>query len=275
MNSSHSITQRTLDRPSLVIRRIALTGTLSAVYLVFRAIPIFPMIFLPGSFFRAGDMIAPLYGILLGPVLGPVAIAIGTIAGYPTVAPSFFLGFDFLPASVCSAISGLLVQGRKKIATVLYAVLLLVFLLSPFTARLISFGGTEVPYNWLHIAGLLLLVSPLTRYAPSVRSSTNGTSALGQFRLRNSSVSYQVLLILLIAFIGTLGQHLTGGIMTEALFGLNYHTTPARFASWQAYWTVIFFLYPIERSIIAVVATVIATPVLLALRSSRIINRLP
>jgi hypothetical protein len=255
-------------------RRLVLTATFSALYVVFRAIPTFPMVAIPGASFRAGDIIAPLYGILLGPLLGPVAILIGTVGGYFTVAPPVLLGFDFLPASICTAMVGLLVRGKRLTASALYAGLLLVFALLPFTAVIIRVAGASIPYNWLHIVGLALLVSPLAGYAARTISSTKKLGEGGQMGSRVIPGGKQFLSILGVALIGTLAQHLMGGILTEAVVGLNFHGVPSRFANWQAFWTFVFFVYPVERSIIAILAALLATPVILTLKASNMIKRL-
>src|ERR1700746_753199 len=81
-------------------RRLAMVGVFSALYAVFRYIPTFPMYGLSGTSFRAGDFLAPMLGILLGPYLAVPCIVIGTVVNY-AAAPPTFLGLDFLPA--CSA----------------------------------------------------------------------------------------------------------------------------------------------------------------------------
>jgi hypothetical protein len=255
-------------------RKLVLTATFSALYILFRAIPTFPNLAIPGTAFRAGDIVAPLYGILLGPFYGPMAIVIGTIGGYFTLAPSVFLGFDFLPASICAVVVGLLVRGNRLAVTTLYTGLLLAFVLLPFTAVFIRIAGAAIPYNWLHIVGLALLVSPLAGYAIRTISPAQGVREQPEKELGFPFGSKQFLSILLVAFIGTLAQHLMGGILTEAVIGLNFHGVPGRFASWSAFWTFVFFVYPFERSVIAILAALLATPVFLALKTSKLINRL-
>ncbi len=251
-----------------------LTATFSALYILFRAIPTFPNVAIPGTAFRAGDIVAPLYGILLGPFFGPMAIAIGTIGGYFTIAPPVFLGFDFLPASICAMVVGLIIRGNRLAVTTLYTGLLLAFVLLPFTAVFIRIGETAIPYNWLHIVGLALLVSPLAGYAIRTISSTKDVRERRENEGGLPFGGKQFLSILLVAFIGTLAQHLMGGILTEAVIGLNFHGVPGRFASWSAFWTFVFFVYPFERSVIAILAALLATPVILALEASKLTNRL-
>src|SRR5206468_1745767 len=93
-----TLTAKTTHRSRLVLDTM-LMASFSALYAVLRSIPTYPMLGIPGATFKAGDIIAPLYGILLGPVLGSISIAFGTTMAFFTGAPPIFLGLDFLPAS--------------------------------------------------------------------------------------------------------------------------------------------------------------------------------
>ena len=245
---------------------LALTASLSAFYVAFRVIPTFPSFGFPGTTFKFGDMVAPLYGILLGPVLGPLAVAIGTVVAFSTGSPPQLLGLDFLPASMCAAIVGLVSRGRRKEAFLLDLALLGVFLALPFAPGPIQVGSSSVPYVWLYVVGLALLVSPLTKWASNVvMQPWKGASR------RN------VLAVLNLALIGTLAQHVTGGILTQAVVGLNFHMVPGRgrYSTWQAFWTFLFWIYPFERAVIAIIAVLIAVPVILILKVSGLSRRLP
>src|SRR5262245_55839941 len=143
---------RTKPRVSIV-NRLVLVASLSALYVVFRLIPTFPMFGVPGASFRAGDFVAPLYGIILGPFLGPLAVILGTVIGFVWV-PPVFLGFDFLPGASSAAIVGLVVRGKRIQSIVLNVVVMLVFAILPFTSLLIPVGNTLVPYVWLHLIGI-------------------------------------------------------------------------------------------------------------------------
>ncbi len=245
---------------------LALTASLSAFYVVFRIIPTFPSFGFPGTTFKFGDMVAPLYGILLGPVLGPLAVAIGTIVAFSAGSPPALLGLDFLPASMCAAIVGLVSRGRRKEAFLLDLALLGIFLALPFAPGPIQVGNSFVPYVWLYVVGLGLLASPITKWASNVvLQDWKGTSR------RN------VLAVLNLALVGTLAQHVMGGILTQAVVGLNFHTIPGRgrYPTWQAFWTFLFWIYPFERAVITLIAVLIAVPVILVLKVSGLSRRLP
>ncbi len=243
---------------------LALTASLAAFYVAFRVIPTFPMFGVPGATFRFGDMVAPLYGILLGPLLAPLAVAIGTIVAFSTGAPPVFLGLDFLPASVSAAIVGLISRGRRKEAFLMDLGLLVTFMALPFAPGPIRVGTASVPYVWLYVVALALLVSPLTKWASNV--------VLQDWR----RISKQTILaVLSLALIGALAQHVTGGVLTQAVFGLYFHKLPGRFPTWQAFWTFLFPVYPFERAVIAIIATFIAVPAILILKVSGLSKRLP
>lgn len=245
---------------------LALTASLSAFYVAFRVIPTFPSFGFPGTTFKFGDMVAPLYGILLGPVLGPLAVAIGTVVAFSTGAPPVLLGLDFLPASMCATIVGLVSRGRRKEAFLLDLALLGIFLALPFTPGPIQVGNSLVPYVWLYVVALALLASPLTKWASNViLQDWKGAST------RN------VLAVLNLALIGTLAQHVMGGILTQVVLGLNFHTIPGRgrYSTWQAFWTFLFWIYPFERAVITLIAVLIAVPVILVLKVSGLSRRLP
>lgn len=259
-----------------IVENLVLTASLSAVYVVFRAIPTFPMFAVPGATFRAGDFVAPLYGIVLGPLIGPMAIALGTAVGFFLGAPPVFLGLDFLPAAVCAAVVGLVTRSRRIEAVLLNIAVIAVFLLLPFSPSLISVGDYQVPYVWLHLVGLALLASPLTTGAALV-VSRNWSFQEGESRFRRILLGYEnpVLAVFVLALAGTLAQHVTGGIITQIVIGLNFNQTPRGYATWQDFWTFIFWLYPPERAIITAGATLIAAPAVIALKFSRLSQRLP
>lgn len=262
---------------------LVLVASLSALYAVFRAIPTFPMFAIPGASFRAGDIVAPLYGIILGPLVGPLAVAFGTIIGFFVGAPPVFLGLDFLPATMCATVVGLATRRRRREAILLNIGLILAFLSLPFAPLFIQvgpyqagpnqIGPFQIPYVWLHLGGLAVLASPVASRA--IHALSDDWTA----QIESSSRNYrgQFLAILVLAFIGTLAQHVTGGIITQAVVGLNFNLVPGagRFETWQAFWTFVFWIYPGERTIIALAATAIAAPVVIVLKFSRLTQHLP
>lgn len=237
-----------------ISRQLATIGMFSAIYAVFRYLPTFPMYGLSGTNFRAGDFLAPLLGMLLGPWLAIPCIFIGTTINY-AITPPIFLGLDFLPATVAALVAGLISTGRIKYAIGVYAGLLAVFLVLPLSTFWITIpGGYNVPFTWLHIVAFIGLISPL------------GLKAYKWIRVSTGSTFVSSVLITVLS--ATMAQHLTGGILTE-LIRFPIFTSPITTPTAAAfYWKFIFGVYPIERTIITAVTTFFGVAALRAIKSS-------
>ena len=127
-------------------------------------------------------------------------------------------------------------------ATAIYIVILLIFVANPLTLIFVGLpNGISFPYNWLHIIALVLLISPLSRKAIDWIS--------------NPVRVYRIWGMLILCLIGTMIQHITGGLLFESVFGLVLGVIQPE--AWPAIWTGIFFVYPVERAVITVVAALI------------------
>ena len=242
-------------------RQIAIVATFAVVYFIFRMIPTFAMVGVSGGTFSLADVIAPLYGIILGP-WGALSVTLGTVLAFAFGRPLIFLGLDFLPGAVDALLVGLLIQGKRLLAVMIYAALFIAFLLNPYTAILIPI---VVPflnlkmfafYPWLHLAVLIVLISPLSKKAPEW--------------VNEASLKKITLGVLIFAFIGTIAQHLVGGILYELVLGMLAGQAPETF---RLLWNIVFWLYPFERGFIIGLSTVIGVPLVKALRSSGLLNR--
>lgn len=140
---------------------IASIAIFSALYSVLRILPTVPMIGAQGASFSVSDVIAPIYGILLGPYVGAAAVIIGTFLGMALGKSVIFLGLDFLPAFINVVALGFLVKRKWWPVVGLYVFLMAGFLLNPLTTIFINIGGIAIPFAWLHLAALILLISPL------------------------------------------------------------------------------------------------------------------
>jgi hypothetical protein len=231
-----------------------LVSLFTAIYAVFRYFPTFPMIGISGTSFRAGDFVAPAIAILLGPWLAVPCIFFGTVIDYAFAAP-VFAGLDFLPATVGAIVAGLISRGRVAWAAALYGGLLSLFIALPLSAFWIrTVWGFTVPFVWLHIIALVILISPLGFKAPKwIGSSKGATLGLG--------VGITVLT-------ATMAQHVTGGILYELILFPVVHVTTLSRATF--FWSFIFYLYPIERLVITIVATTFVVAFIQAVRSSKL-----
>jgi hypothetical protein len=235
---------------------LAAIAVFAALYAVLRAIPTVPMIGAEGAKFSASDVVAPLYGIILGPYVGGVSVIIGTFVGMALGKPPVFLGLDFLPAFVNAVALGFLVRRKWVPVIALNAVLLLVFLTYPLTSAFVNIpfgdGAAVFPFFWLHLTAFAVLVSPLGRRAGQWVSTLKPT------RLTAGLV--------VLAFVGTMMQHLTGNILYETILAQPIGYIPP--SSFPGIWTGIFLLYPFERLALIILAVVVGVPLVRVLKKS-------
>lgn len=223
-------------------RQIMLSASLTAVYVILRIVPTFQMVGVPGRFTTA-DFLLTSIALLAGLWGGLFTVIAGTILAFGASPPIFF-GLDFLPATVDVLIATLLLSTRYRAAQIVYLVTFFAFILSPYS---LLFGFYNVPYTWLHIVALLVLLSPIAPKIPVWVTS-------GGWR--------QITAIGALAFVGTMGQHLAGGLLFELTVGLIGGLKASNF---MALWRIIFWVYPIERLIIIVFTAIIALAVLRSL----------
>ena len=210
------------------------------------------MIGVEGGKFSVSDVVAPIYGIVLGPYVGGASVVLGSFLAIAMGRPVTFLFLDFLPALVNCVALGFLMRGKWWPAVVLYVGLLVGFLIDPFTSLMINVGGISIPFVWLHVIGLLVLVSPLGFKASRwVQSLKPEKLTAGLF---------------ILAFVGTMMQHLMGNILTELVMG--HITQTMSLAAFNGMWTAVFFLYPIERIVLVLLAVLVGVPLVRVLKTS-------
>lgn len=219
----------------------------SALYAALRPVPLGPMIGL-SSTFSVSDFLAPLYGIILGPYIGGLSIIIGTFLGM-TIKTPVFMGLDFLPAFVNTVAIGFLMKRKWAPIIVLNIILLLAFILNPLTT--LFFG--PVPFVWFHIVALLVLISPLGRRA-------------GQW-VETLKPKFLTAGLAILAFVGTMMQHLTGNILTEVVLGqIVGSIAPETFST--IIWPGAFLVYPLERTLLVILSVVVGVPLVRTLKKS-------
>jgi hypothetical protein len=226
------------------LRKLTLTASLAAVYTIFRAIPISSLIGISGSITAAG-MIAPVLGILLEPAYGIVAVFTGTmVASLFPWNPLKFYGLDFLPGALNVTLVSLAVRGRRTEATMMFLVMIGLFTINPFTSIFVGTGllSPPIPYLWMHLAALVVLVSPLSKDLAARLSSHHYASLVRP--------------VAVLAFTGTMLEHLTGGLLFATVVGKGA----------LKFWSVIFLAYPIERTILVIGASLICATLLSLLR---------
>ena len=239
-------------------RMITLTASLTALYVIPRTIILDRLIGINGAITFSG-IITPVLGVFLAPSYGIFAVFLGTMiaAFIPGSAGTLkFGGLDFLGGALNVALISFLVRGRRTEATFMYLASLGLFVINPTTEIFVgsnfpslpipfqwfSLPSPPIPYLWLHLVALALLVSPLTR-------NLGDRFSFGSRRDLAKAV-------LVVAFIGTMIEHVTGGLLFASLFGSVALRS----------WPFIFLVYPIERAVLVLGAVVVCTPLLLASR---------
>jgi uncharacterized membrane protein len=230
----------------ITTRQVTLAASIAAVYFVLRSIPTLEMIGTSGLRFTAGDFLLTTIALVCGLWSGMLAVLIGTTIAY-VVKPPIFWGLDFLPGVVNVVIACLVLSGRYKLAVGVYFAAFLAFVLSPYS---LAFGYGYVPYTWLHIIALIALLPPL---AARIRDWARGDG------LR------QICGVGLLSFVGTMGQHLIGGLLYELVFGFAGGINPVNFINFN--WRIIFWIYPGERLLIIAISTILALAVLRSLKT--------
>jgi len=229
-------------------KTIAFLIVFAALYAALRPVPLGPMIGLSAQF-SISDFLVPLYGIILGPYLGGLSIIIGTFLGMALGKAPYFLGLDFLPALVNCVAIGFLMKRKWAPVVVLNIILLLAFILNPLTTLFIG----PVPFFWLHIVALGVLISPL------------GLKA-GRW-VETLKPKFLTAGIAILAFLGTMMQHLTGNILTEVVHGqIVGDILPETFST--IIWPGAFVLYPWERLTLVILSIVIGVPLVRTLKKS-------
>jgi hypothetical protein len=226
------------DHLRIKTRQVTLAASFAAVYFVLRTIPTFQMVGISGRF-SAADFLLTAIAILCGLWGGVLSVVIGTVLAYG-LSPPIFFGLDFLPAIADVAIAALLIKGRCRTAQGMYLAIFFAFVLSPYSLR---FGYGYVPYTWLHIVALIALLSPIASKIPA---------------WLNGHGYRQIAAIGTLAFVGTMGQHLVGGLLYELAVGVVGGVSPSILA---LSWRIIFLAYPIERLLIVGFSMIVALAV--------------
>ena len=230
-------------------RNIALIAVFAALYYILSLItPRLPV---------AGDikisleaLIASVFGLVLGPYLGFLAALLGVAVTW-TVPPGTMSPFGlpfFLSPPLNALVTGLVFYRKWKMGFPVFALLIVVFFFTPPVQPLSENLYVGIAVVWDKIIALLLII-------PCV------------ILAKQLSTFETVPLFFLLAFIGNQVDNMWGALafatppIYEGIFGLSLDTVRSLFV-------VSPFLYPAIRLIQAVVATIIAVPLLKALKGT-------
>ncbi len=228
---------------------LALMISFAALYAVLSIVSLFPIIGAVGSFITLASIMAPLLGIMLGPYIGAGAVSIGGFVGYSITQAGAFGFLSFLPGASTAFGSGLLVNGKRVQSISIYVVLFLFLAFYPIIGPVWLYPL----YLWFQLVGLAILASPLATYAISfVRKDDN-----------MARLSFGIGIISLVSAL--LGQ-ITGNLMFELT---RWPIVYPQVEFWRiGQWQFLTFVYPLERLVIASIATIVGVPLIKAIRAN-------
>src|SRR3989449_9303265 len=136
-------------------KRITLTASLAALYIIPRTIPLDRLIGISGAITFSG-IITPVLGVFLAPSYGILAVFLGTMiaAFIPGSAGTLkFGGLDFLRGALNVALLSLLIRGRRTEATLMYVATIGLFVMNPNTeiVAVANLPHLPVPFQWLRL----------------------------------------------------------------------------------------------------------------------------
>jgi len=227
-------------------RKLVLACIFAALYAVFSSVSLFPVIGALGTFITLAVVLAPVIGMLLGPYVGALATSVGGFVGWTVTQSGAFSFVSFIPGSFSALTAGLLINGERRVSAILYLILFLPMAFFP----LIGPAWLFPLFLWFQLIGLVVLVSPV--------------SAVASESLRADRIDKLTLGVGIIALVSALAGQVAGTLMYEVFF---YPFDP-QIESWRtAQWQFLTFVYPVERIIIAVFATLVGVPLIRAVRS--------
>jgi hypothetical protein len=215
----------------------ALTGIFGAFHMVMTFIP-YSVLGTGGGALTWGMVSAPIVGFLLGPFYGTLAVLIGSFIGTGIMNLGGDLGV-FIP--ILAPTAGALTAGtlrvkRPQIPILIYAILIIIYLLSPI-------GINAILYLWLHIVALILTFIFLI---PKISETLVEGMALNE----EINPVLSIVGIWMLCFIALLADHLLGSAF--------YAWWGPYVLGWEVGWLTDFyvgfaFVYPIERIIASII----------------------
>jgi len=226
----------------LSAKKVALTASFAPLYTLMSMWKVFPVIGLPDHFIDGSTFISPVFGLLLGPEIGFLAVAVGGLINLSIGQIGIFGPLSFLPHAATALQAGMLKRGKRVLCTAIYLFLFLFFAFYPVVGPF----WVWPQMLWLHLVALFILASPLQAKA-------------ARWLLEAESPWKLVIGVFVTVFTSVLFGHLVGSTVFEVMY-------------WQAIvnqpiWQILTFQYAFERITMALVATVIGVPLIKALKS--------
>jgi hypothetical protein len=225
-------------------KRLTIVAVFAAMYGAVSLLPGFPIIGLSGSEIGLARSMEIGYGLILGPALGPASAFLGGVVGKLITGDS--IGLLFTPLAIVSTFMAASLSRRLifrvrgwLISSILLALLIAFWYLTP--------TGQNAPlYAAPHLVGLAILLLFRGRITDNLRSKEKRKLTIG---------------LLLSSYPSTMAGQMLGNL----IFILLLSPSPSFFVA----------LLPVtvaERIILTALATVIGVPIVLAARSTSLIQ---
>ena len=227
---------------------VASAAVFAVVYAILGLFPVSAYVGV-SSFLSFREVISPLAGMLFGPLTGGFSMIIGNFLDFALNKPVVFDLLDFVPDLASAVLAGLVFTGRRRAAILLPLVLVAWYSLDPLSADFVSVQGTPIPFYWMHVLSIAVL---------GVALALEAKGRMG--RLNPAFVASTV-------FASTMTGHMAGNILYENITVRVNQLFSAQ--TLQTNWIAVFYAYPAERILFAILGTAVAVPVLRAVSKRR------
>ncbi|MEM1514774.1 MAG: hypothetical protein QXT26_06980 [Thermoproteota archaeon] len=222
---------------------ISLVAVFAALQVVLSMIPLSAVIGLPGVM-TLGVVGGSLIGILLGPLLGGLSALIGSLIGcFINPAGAIFGLLTAIPPFLGAVGAGCVRIKRGYIAGIIILVSFIMFYAHPF-------GQQAYISQWLDIIAMIVAFSPLAMMA-------------GSAFISSSSFSRILFGAVIASFISVMADHMAGSAIA-----IWYYNLP------PVIWYAAMPIYPVERIIVLIIASVIAAPAYQRLKKAGFLYKL-
>ena len=236
---------------NLTATDVSLSASFAGIYAILSVLPAFKILGGEG-FINTSAFIEPVIGLVLGPYVGSLSVLIGrTIAN--TLVPSSPLGpFSPVPGILAAFSSGMTSRGRWRISALLLSGLIIIFLAYPPN----HIAPVFPYYVWLHAVAVTFLVlsSRLRSVKPPFSNLRAATLLVG---------------LGLTFFPSTMTGQLAGTLVWEFLLGEGIT------GIWRTLGTTIMAVFPVERTLITIIACLLGGTLVKALGGLSILKNRP
>jgi len=234
----------------LEAKEVGLLISFTALYAYFSFIPAFRIIGLESKAITLAAITAPIVGIILGPYLGTLSAFLGGIVGFFA---EHFSPLSFVSGIITAVFAGLLHTNKRSNCILIYFSLMFFFGFYPFVGSIWLYP----PFMWFQLIGFLVLVSPLQSMASkNIHKSSNTSKLLCAF--------------FIVFLTSTLAGQIAGSLVYELTISWPIFMADVNF--WTGLWQLLTLIYPIERIIIALIATLIGVPLYKILMSTNLMQ---